>query len=61
MSFNVKFVADSWPQVFDDSCARKDWEWNHKYDLAAMTTAMMKALAPKYFKNWPTLKKTLKM
>ncbi|MCT4699323.1 NAD-dependent epimerase/dehydratase family protein [Tenacibaculum haliotis] len=30
-------IADSWPQIIDDSHARKDWEWNHKFDLASMT------------------------
>src|SRR5580765_361087 len=26
-------IADSWPQSIDDSVARKDWNWNHEYDL----------------------------
>ena len=30
-------IADSWPQIIDDSHARKDWGWNHKFDLASMT------------------------
>ena len=38
--------ADSWPQVLEDSNARKDWEWAHEYDLNAMTLAMLEALAP---------------
>ena len=41
------FAADSWPQVLEDSNARKDWDWRHEYDLQAMTTAMLEALAPK--------------
>lgn len=43
MSF---ILADSWPQVLEDSNARKDWGWQHEYDLSAMTIAMLEALAP---------------
>ncbi|XP_074637506.1 L-threonine 3-dehydrogenase, mitochondrial-like isoform X1 [Acropora palmata] len=39
-------IADSWPQVLEDSNARKDWGWAHEYDLHAMTLAMLEALAP---------------
>lgn len=42
----LTFVADSWPQVLEDSNARKDWSWRHEYDLNAMTAAMLEALAP---------------
>lgn len=30
-------IADSWPQTIDDSRAREDWGWSHKYDLSTMT------------------------
>lgn len=30
-------IADSWPQTIDDSLARKDWKWSHKYNLTSMT------------------------
>ncbi len=30
-------IADSWPQIIDDSHARKDWGWQHKFDLTSMT------------------------
>ncbi|MGB1042001.1 MAG: NAD-dependent epimerase/dehydratase family protein [Tenacibaculum sp.] len=30
-------IADSWPQIIDDSQARKDWGWQHQFDLATMT------------------------
>lgn len=39
-------LADSWPQVLEDSNARNDWAWAHEYDLNAMTLAMLEALAP---------------
>ena len=34
-------IADSWPQVIDDSEARKDWNWRHKFELDAMTKDMI--------------------
>ncbi|MEM3362466.1 MAG: NAD-dependent epimerase/dehydratase family protein [Candidatus Anstonellaceae archaeon] len=40
-------IADSWPKTIDDSQARKDWGWKHKYDLAAMTKDMYTNLTKK--------------
>jgi nucleoside-diphosphate-sugar epimerase len=37
-------IAESWPQSIDDSVATKDWGWKPKYDLAAMTSDMIKNL-----------------
>jgi len=37
-------IANSWPQSIDDSVAQKDWKWQPEYDLAAMTTDMLKNL-----------------
>ncbi len=34
-------IADSWPQVIDDSEARKDWGWRHEFDLNLMTVDML--------------------
>ena len=34
-------IADSWPDSMDDSCAREEWGWNPKYNLANMTTDML--------------------
>ena len=34
-------IADSWPQIIDDSHARDDWNWEHKFDLASMTKDMI--------------------
>jgi nucleoside-diphosphate-sugar epimerase len=33
-------TADTWPETIDDSCARKDWGWQPKYDLPKMTQVM---------------------
>ena len=35
-------IAVSWPSVIDDSLARKDWNWNHEYDLRKTTIEMLK-------------------
>ncbi|WP_425447175.1 L-threonine 3-dehydrogenase [Dethiothermospora halolimnae] len=37
-------IADSWPDALDDSAARKEWNWNPKYDLDAMTKDMLEKL-----------------
>lgn len=37
-------IADSWPQSIDNQCATADWGWKPEYDLAAMTTDMLKNL-----------------
>ena len=26
-------LANDWPQVFDDSLARSDWNWSHQYGI----------------------------
>jgi len=51
MTYNPDFrqaIADSWPSSIDDSYAQKDWGWELKYDLAKMTSDMMKNLKEKY-------------
>ncbi|MEJ6674944.1 MAG: NAD-dependent epimerase/dehydratase family protein [Flavobacteriales bacterium] len=35
-------IAASWPSSIDDSEARKDWNWKHQFDLAAITKEMLK-------------------
>ncbi|AUC13706.1 NAD-dependent epimerase [Tenacibaculum sp. SZ-18] len=35
-------IANSWPQIIDDSKARIDWNWSHKFDLESMTKEMLK-------------------
>jgi nucleoside-diphosphate-sugar epimerase len=37
-------IADSWPQSIDDSVARRDWNWQHEYDLEKLTADMLKNL-----------------
>ena len=37
-------IADSWPASIDDSSARKDWNWKHKFDLDSMTDEMLENL-----------------
>ncbi|NBW27380.1 MAG: L-threonine 3-dehydrogenase [Flavobacteriaceae bacterium] len=34
-------IADSWPASIDDSPAREDWNWNHKFDISSMTKDML--------------------
>lgn len=41
-------IADSWPSSIDDSKARKDWGWQHKYSLDEMTEKMLKNLKGEY-------------
>jgi nucleoside-diphosphate-sugar epimerase len=37
-------IADSWPNSIDDSQARKDWGWEHRYDLEKLTREMLRNL-----------------
>jgi len=44
ISYNPDFrqkIADSWPASIDDSLARKDWGWSHKFDIESMTNDML--------------------
>ncbi len=41
-------IAESWPQVFDDSNARKDWGWKNKYDIDKLCQIMFELLSSKY-------------
>ena len=44
-------IANSWPNQMDDSCARAEWGWNPKYDLASMTVDMLKVIGAKHAKG----------
>jgi len=41
-------VAESWPQVFDDSEARAEWNWKPQYDIDGMVDVMINALRAQY-------------
>mgnify|MGYP003110026516 FL=1 len=41
-------IADSWPSSIDDSKARNDWGWQHKYSLDEMTEKMLTNLKGEY-------------
>jgi len=38
-------IADSWPDRIDDAAARAEWDWAPEYDIASMTSDMLKHLA----------------
>ena len=40
-------IAESWPNMMDDSCARREWDWEHKYNLDDMTKDMLEKLTKK--------------
>ncbi|MDN3491718.1 NAD-dependent epimerase/dehydratase family protein [Winogradskyella bathintestinalis] len=51
MTYNPDFrqaIADSWPSSIDDAVARKDWNWDHQFNLSRMTEVMLKNLHVKY-------------
>ena len=41
-------IADSWPKSINDSFAREDWKWKHKFSLEAITEEMLFQLNKKY-------------
>jgi len=51
ITYNPDFrqaIADSWPKSIDDSNARNDWNWEHKFSLQDITKEMLKHLGKKY-------------
>lgn len=46
-----QLIADSWPQVFDDSEARADWGWQHEYDLDKLVEDMIQQVSQQYQNN----------
>jgi len=40
-------IADSWPNMMDDSAARQQWGWQPEYDLRSMTQDMLDKLSVK--------------
>lgn len=47
-------IAESWPSSLDDTMARNDWGWNHKFDLDSLTLEMLNGIAEMY-KNKQTI------
>lgn len=45
-------IADSWPNLLDDSAARAEWGWKPEYDIAKMTADMLEKLAEKLGKTY---------
>mgnify|MGYP001433954800 CR=1 FL=1 len=43
-------IADSWPDMLDDSCARAEWDWKPDYDLESMSIDMIDHLKKKLLK-----------
>ena len=43
-------IADSWPNIMDDSAARNEWNWKPEYNLEKMTTDMLWVLSQKLLK-----------
>ncbi|XP_043287613.1 L-threonine 3-dehydrogenase, mitochondrial [Venturia canescens] len=43
-----QLIAESWPQVFDDEEARRDWGWQHKYDLEKLVKKMLRDVTESY-------------
>lgn len=51
ISYNPDFrqsIANSWPSSINDSRAREDWGWKHKFDLIKMSESMLHNLHIKY-------------
>lgn len=47
ITYNSDFrqaIADSWPSSIDDTHARNDWNWQHHFNLKAITKEMLEQL-----------------
>jgi len=40
-------IADSWPDIMDDSCARKEWDWAPKWGMEEVIDDMLAAVRRK--------------
>lgn len=40
-------ISDSWPNSLDDTCARKEWGWNPKWNMDSMVDDMITVLSKK--------------
>ncbi|CAI5720263.1 unnamed protein product [Peronospora destructor] len=43
-------IAETWPRSLDDSIARRDWNWQHDFDLDSMVEDMLNKLDAKLTK-----------
>ena len=41
-------IADSWPNSIDDTPSRKDWNWQHNYNLEDISLEMLEKLKEKH-------------
>jgi nucleoside-diphosphate-sugar epimerase len=44
-------IADGWPASIDDTQARQDFGWQHRYSLGDLTRGMLKHLAGRSYSN----------
>lgn len=44
-------IAETWPRSIDDSIARRDWHWQHGFDLDSMVEDMLVKLDAKLSKS----------
>ena len=55
MDYNVdpvkESIARSWPNSLDDTCAREEWGWAPKWDLASMSADMLEKIKEKKAKG----------
>jgi nucleoside-diphosphate-sugar epimerase len=40
-------IAATWPESIDDSVARRDWDYQPRYDLPQMTQVMLEKIKEK--------------
>lgn len=52
-------IARTWPDSIDDSAARRDWGWSHKYTLEAMVQHMLTELSRQASKSEATAKEAV--
>jgi len=51
-------IADGWPRAIDDSLARRDWQWSHKYGTADIVKDMIEKIGEKLAKEKEANKKS---
>jgi nucleoside-diphosphate-sugar epimerase len=45
-------IAQTWPNSIDDSVARKDWGWQHRFDLDEIVKEMLTNLQQHYYQDY---------